>query len=252
MDEIAGADVAIDGISNALQPNVVIRRATVERVLAALSAAPFTGIWFMGHGNDSGLAFGDEYIDVWALIEFISAAQAQWIILNSCHGAELVRLIQLATPAHVVASSTLAGLPADVALRSGQLLAESIARRKGKIVAAYDAALPGGANHYQLYVNRQGGNVRHDSSGVALALSTLEQRLDVMERTVGALRTAPLQRSLVYRLAISAGLVMLAVIAKAMTISEIRHMLNLPPGIAAVGSAMLLVFVINAWPSIRE
>jgi len=178
-DEAAGLRNAIDG-------RLVQGTVTEKDIIAAINDGPYDGIWFATHGDASGVWLSNgERLDAHALTQYIAAAGASWIFLNSCESMALVDTIRAATRADVIATSS--RVPDVTAWRTARLFALALAST-GNVRKALARAAPDGANVYRFWENRPTGMGVTDVSDSQLKarLSRLEARMEQIERTSAA------------------------------------------------------------------
>jgi len=110
-------------------------------------------LFFIGHGNLTGLQLTDGYISISDLCRYVKSANIRYIVLNTCESEYIALAIHHETNATVIC--TIAKVDDNQAYATSRLLAEAIAQGL-TVEEAYEQARPSGAgpSQYRLFTNK--------------------------------------------------------------------------------------------------
>lgn len=187
----AAADEA-RAISLALHPVILSGNVSRRDVLDALRSHNWDIIWFVSHGNESGIQLSDAALPTSDLTAIVRSSGAWLIVLNTCSS----RLIGLELHYELgVSVITTVGVVDDLAAyQAGALLAQELAETHD-VVAAYEASRPGqNANYLLFHQPRQSDDAEEARTILMLNEwgARLSSKIDGLERRLdhelGALR----------------------------------------------------------------
>jgi hypothetical protein len=139
-------------LRNALSGHLLQNIVTEQDLIDALRKGPYDGIWFATHGDHTGIWLSnEERLNAEALTQYIAAADAKWIFLNSCESSGLADTIRARTDADVIATNF--RVPDETAWRTARLFAMALGR-SSSIEQALARAAPDGAGSYRFWRNR--------------------------------------------------------------------------------------------------
>lgn len=113
----------------------------IDRILSRGDTV--NGIWIIGHGSKYEIRIGSIVIDPWAVIMYVKALGANWVVFNSCDGDEFARMVRVATG---VATASFPKEVEDVeARRFASGLARALSRNDGDLGKAISEVSPRGS-----------------------------------------------------------------------------------------------------------
>lgn len=149
------------------------------------------GIWFAGHAGLDTVELGQVKLSVSALVTYIRAIQADWVVFNTCYGDFLAKRVRVETGVATLGANVEGGEIEDKdAWRMAGALARSLVRHDMDLGEAYKELDPRGGGQY-LYrealdtmpnrysVNEDGLDVVEEIHQIKLRLALLEQQVDL-------------------------------------------------------------------------
>lgn len=149
-------------IQEAIGAQIINGRVTPKVVADAISnriarRQKIDMIFFIGHGNLTGLQLTDGYITIAELCRYIKSANIRYLVLNSCESEYIALAIHHETGATVICTVT--QVTDMQAYATSRLLAEAIASGHS-IEDAYERARPSGAGQstYRIFADHHNDN----------------------------------------------------------------------------------------------
>lgn len=135
-----------DIINSGLPLKILKGNVTQQDLLRSITSGNFDTIWFVTHGNESGILLSDGILPT-SYITALIRGRFDTVILNTCSSYQTAQQIQNETYANVVA--TIISVPDAEAYNTGALLAYWLSQGKD-ITDAYQLSKPGGNRTYLL------------------------------------------------------------------------------------------------------
>ena len=134
-------------------------------------------IFFIGHGNLTGLQLTDGYMSIADLCRYIKSANIRYLVLNTCESEYIALAIHHETNATVIC--TISPVADTQAYGTSRLLAESIANGY-PVEEAYERAKPSGAgpSQYRIFTNKSGAEKSDDEHQTIKMMYALFSRLE--------------------------------------------------------------------------
>lgn len=146
-----------------------------EDVTNAITEDDYQIIWFVTHGNESGVCLTSEMLGINALIQYAKSESVELVIFNTCESEDVA--LRVAGEAQVSVICTISTVENQDAVRLGQLLTvkltEDISYRD-----AYDSVSSGSSN-YRFYGS--GSNTR---SAYRSTSTTLDDDVKALKEAV--------------------------------------------------------------------
>lgn len=149
------------------------------------------GLWIAGHAGVDSVELGTVSLSVPALVTYVRAIQADWVVFNTCYGDHLARRVRVETGVATLGSNVEGGEIEDRdAWRMAAALARSLVRHDGDIAMAYQEIDPRGGGQYLFrdaldamprgtYSQDEILDVVEEIHQIKLRLALLEQQLDL-------------------------------------------------------------------------
>ncbi len=143
-DLLLGDSESQDIINSGLPLKVLKGNVTQQDLLRAITSGNFDTIWFVTHGNESGIQLSDGILQTSYLTALVRG-RFDNIILNTCSSYLTAQQIQNETEANVIA--TILSVPDAEAYNTGALLATWLSQGK-TLLEAYQLSKPGSNRTY--------------------------------------------------------------------------------------------------------
>ncbi|APU89125.1 hypothetical protein Rctr71_005 [Virus Rctr71] len=145
-DEAASVVNSLGGDVTLLQGKDATERGILAVIGRLLSMGKRVRGWiFLSHGNEKGIALDGEFLDTVSLAGYMSVAQSDWVIINTC-GPKFLNTLQLMAPIDAVATEGDDIKDTD-AWRFTRLLMLEYVRNGGNLRAAVNTVDAGSYRH---------------------------------------------------------------------------------------------------------